>query len=363
MRTNFSARPLSSTLAMGVVLVSTVWFNCTSAAAQSAQGDDNGCDTEVVNTFMFACGPGSTATAGPGVISQFPEAAVAIGPHTEARGGTTVGYQSVASTNAISIGNAAHANGDNSVALGTNSVAQSGNSIAVGAGANAALDGIAIGAGVQAGTRQIAVGTSSHTYTFAGIHSDASKEAQTGTAYMLTSDANGNLATSTFDLATLEGLPARMTAVESDVNGLQFITEIHDLRITNVETKNEQQDIIINEHTQQIATLDNRVTTNTQNINLLDNRVTNLESGFTRLEGRIDKAFEGAAMAMAMAAPAMPYDKNYAVSINWGNFEGANAFAGTAQARVSDNFILHGGIGYGSETQSVGGRAGVTFAW
>ncbi|MBN9552556.1 MAG: YadA-like family protein [Alphaproteobacteria bacterium] len=119
-------------------------------------------------------------------------------------------------------------------------------------------------------------------------------------------------------------------------------------------------------HTLQITDLDGRVTTNTQDIASLDSRVTGLEAsvegGFARLDGRIDKAFEGAAMAMAMAAPAMPSDKNYAVSINWGGFEGQNAFAGTAQARISENFMVHGGIGLGS-TGTVGGRAGLTYAW
>ena len=78
---------------------------------------------------------------------------------------------------------------------------------------------------------------------------------------------------------------------------------------------------------------------------------------------RIDTAYEGAAMAMAMAGASLPADKNYAISMNWGNFEGSNAFAGTAQARVSESFLVHGGIGYGVDTGSVGGRAGVTFAW
>ncbi len=58
----------------------------------------------------------------------------------------------------------------------------------------------------------------------------------------------------------------------------------------------------------------------------------------------------------------MPTDKNYAVSINWGDFGGKNAFAGTVQARVSEDFMIHGGIGFGS-SGTVGGRAGLTYAW
>ncbi|MBZ9852029.1 YadA-like family protein [Mesorhizobium sp. CA14] len=151
-----------------------------------------------------------------------------------------------------------------------------------------------------------------------------------------------------------------------------------DGRLDGVEAKNVEQDgrldghdtmlaahqATLDTHTLQIADLDSRVTTNTQDIANLDNRVTGLEAnlseGFARLDGRIDQAFEGA--AMAMAAPAMPLDKNYAVSINWGGFEGKNAFAGTAQARISESFMVHGGIGVGS-SGTVGGRAGLTYAW
>ncbi|TPI12501.1 hypothetical protein FJW06_17275 [Mesorhizobium sp. B4-1-3] len=153
-----------------------------------------------------------------------------------------------------------------------------------------------------------------------------------------------------------------------------------DGRLGGVEAKNVEQDgrldghdtmlaahqATLDTHTLQITDLDSRVTTNTQDIASLDNRVTGLEAslgeGFARLDGRIDQAFEGAAMAMAMAAPAMPVDKNYAVSINWGGFEGKNAFAGTAQARISESFMIHGGIGLGS-SGTVGGRAGLTYAW
>ena len=121
-------------------------------------------------------------------------------------------------------------------------------------------------------------------------------------------------------------------------------------------------DSTVNAHTTQIAGLDSRVTANTSAITALDGRVGALETGLDRLDGRVDKAFEGAAMAMAMAAPAMPTDKNYAVSINWGDFGGKNAFAGTVQARVSEDFMIHGGIGFGS-SGTVGGRAGLTYAW
>ena len=60
-------------------------------------------------------------------------------------------------------------------------------------------------------------------------------------------------------------------------------------------------------------------------VSALDSRIASLEGSVGEIDGRIDKAFEGSAMAMAMAGAALPADKDFAVSINWGGFEGANA--------------------------------------
>lgn len=141
----------------------------------------------------------------------------------------------------------------------------------------------------------------------------------------------------------------------TQIAALQTTVSTHTTEIATLNTT-------VNTHTTQIAGLDSRVTANTSAITALDGRVGALETGLDRLDGRVDKAFEGAAMAMAMAAPAMPTDKNYAVSINWGDFGGKNAFAGTAQARISEDFMIHGGIGVGT-SGTVGGRAGLTYAW
>ncbi|WP_164766107.1 MULTISPECIES: YadA-like family protein [unclassified Mesorhizobium] len=68
-------------------------------------------------------------------------------------------------------------------------------------------------------------------------------------------------------------------------------------------------------------------------------------------------------MALAMAGGSLPADKNFAVSINWGTFEGQNAFAGTAHARLTDNLFINGGVGVGASDHTVGGRAGLMLAW
>jgi hypothetical protein len=196
-----------------------------------------------------------------------------------------------------------------SIAVGVNSLAGYNRSVAIGTGVSTTRVG------------QVAVGDANSTYTLAGINSDTSKATQNGDTFIVTSDNAGNLATTAYSVQQIQNTITTVTA------------------------------------------LDSRVTTNTSNIATLDSRVGALETDFHHLDGRIDEAFEGAAMAMAMAGASLPADKNYAVSINWGNFEGKNAFAGTAQARLSENVLVHAGVGYGASTQSIGGRAGLTFAW
>jgi hypothetical protein len=71
------------------------------------------------------------------------------------------------------------------------------NTVSIGTQATASADGsVAIGAGAVASqTNQVVLGTSSHTYTAPGITSSLSRSRQSGPLEIVTSDANGNLAT------------------------------------------------------------------------------------------------------------------------------------------------------------------------
>jgi hypothetical protein len=64
-----------------------------------------------------------------------------------------------------------------------------------------------------------------------------------------------------------------------------------------------------------------------------------------------------------MGGSALPSDKRFAISSNWGTFRGQNAGSFLAQARVNDYIVLNGGVGFGFAQGGVAGRAGVTFAW
>ncbi|MBZ9678654.1 YadA-like family protein [Mesorhizobium sp. ES1-1] len=337
----------------------------------SALADDCGDGTGLDGAY--ACGAGANASDSP--------ANSAFGNNSTASsdgGNTAVG---AAATAAL---------GANNTALGYNAVAAGNNATALGQGANASFDGsTAVGQGV-ATTRdnQVAIGGSQATYTLSGLPSAASTSAQSGTTYVVTTDSAGNLAASTFDFEALSDTVAQNS---SDISALQGTVSGHTAELADHETRITNNESDIAQHTTQIASLDTRVTTNTadiatntsniaintadiatntaniatntNNIALLDGRVGSLESGLDFANNRIDKAFEGTAMALAMAGSGLPGDKNYAVSLNWGTFEGENAFAGSAQARINENVILSGGIGMGASNHTVGGRAGVTVAW
>src|SRR5262249_2818727 len=88
-----------------------------------------------------------------------------------------------------------------------------------------------------------------------------------------------------------------------------------------------------------------------------------LSASVATLQTQIKQAFEGTAIAIALGGTALPGDKRYAVSVNWGNFRGENAMSFSAQYRVTDYVVLNAGVAAGFAQGGVGSRAGVTFAW
>lgn len=85
-------------------------------------------------------------------------------------------------------------------------------------------------------------------------------------------------------------------------------------------------------------------------------------SQLNALNGRVDEAFEGVAMALAMESPQVDPGKRFGISLNYGNFEGEGAFAAAAKLRFDENFAGTAGVGYG-QSGTVGFRAGVQAQW
>jgi hypothetical protein len=81
------------------------------------------------------------------------------------------------------------------------------------------------------------------------------------------------------------------------------------------------------------------------------------------LQNDVRRGFEGTAIAIAMGGTTLPWDKNFAVSANWGTFAGENAAGFSALLRLNPNWVFNAGVGAGFAHGGVGGRAGLTFAW
>jgi trimeric autotransporter adhesin len=97
-----------------------------------------------------------------------------------------------------------------------------------------------------------------------------------------------------------------------------------------------------------------------QSINQLSANVSALQQN---LQHGLNQAFEGTAIAIAMGGSALPDNKRFAITTNWGNYRGTNAMSLIAQARISDNVVANAGFAGGFQYGGLGTRAGVTFAW
>ena len=165
----------------------------TTASAYGALAIASGQSSTALGFSSQATGTGSIAV---GNSSATNTDAIAVGTNATASGvGSIAIGQGAKATGSIAMGtNASAANGG--AAYGDNSTATGLNSTAVGPQASALPSGSgAFGFGATAAlTNQQVFGTTSNTYTTPGITSSLSQQRQTGPLQLLTTDANGNLA-------------------------------------------------------------------------------------------------------------------------------------------------------------------------
>jgi hypothetical protein len=245
-----------------------------------------------VGYFANANSQGATAIGGGGggtvAANATGEFSVAIGGGDAADEGAHTGAD-----NAIAVGRGSDATGFNSIAAGFNAQAANNNSTAIGAGAVTTAD------------NQMMFGTASETYTTPGITSVTSRSRQSGPLEVVTSDANGNLAT--------DG-----GAIFSQLDQLQ-------------------------------------------------NNDTKIFSQLDQLHSDINTVESGVAVALSAVGPDLTGAERFGLSLNWGGFEGASAIGGGATAVVSrwnsSRLAITGGIGVGLDDNTVGGRAGGQWTW
>lgn len=254
-----------------------------------------------------------TDAAASGMLSQntavgYSASALGDGGHNTSLGdhASSTGHNSAN----VAIGYGASADGSSvrNTAVGANSRAL-GNSVAIGADASALYpNSAAFGNGATA-TRanQQVFGTATNTYTMTGIASTSSKTAQGTATHLVTSNASGDLAAHTFSELGL--------ASSGDLAGINSRLEGVDRRLDGADQKS-------------------------------------------------DKALQGVAMAFAMAgAPTLSPNETFAVSGNWGGYEGKSGVAFGAALKLDTNTQLTAGVGYGVNEGTVGGRAGVRIGW
>ena len=273
--------------------------NGTRANATGAGANAIGENATAIGTRSGATGFNATALGGPGTTANGTNA-------------TALGQGSLATADAataVGQGATVAAGATGGSAFGQGATVSGANGTAIGTGAVAAFAGsTAIGTGaVTTAPNQMVFGTASSTYVASGITSAASKAAQSGPLQIVTSDAGGNLATN-----TAAGL------------GLASSTDI----------------------------------------SALNSQIVGINTRLNDLDGRTTKALNGVAMAFAISGvPWLQPTERFAVSANYGTFQGTNGIALNAALRLSTRLQAEGGIAYGANGGGVGGRAGLRMGW
>ena len=200
--------------------------NTATGVLANASGDNSANTASGLNSQAGGTTSFNTATGRQATASGNGSHNVATGDTANAQGDNSSNIATGNSANSsgsfgssnVAIGDHADAHGDGTknTAVGANSVATGNSSSAFGSGASAAfVNSAAFGAGatVTRANQQV-FGTATNTYTLPGVASAASAAAQSGPTQFVTSDASGNLATTSF--ASL-GLGSGPTSLSSNL--------------------------------------------------------------------------------------------------------------------------------------------------
>lgn len=243
-----------------------------------------------------------------------------------------IGYRATSSDGTfgtVSIGDHAQANSHFSTAVGTGARTEGYQATAIGGGAYAAHENSSA-FGVTATTtrnNQIVLGTAGNsytnnaasTYTLAGLPAASSNAAQVGPLQMVTTDSAGNLGTAAIPTTSGGGgiSAAQAAAMRGDID----------------------------KHTSQIA---------------------GLQQDVNRAFKQIDQTAQGVAIAVAMSgAPTLLPTEQFAITGNWGQFDGRHAVGFNAAMRLNGNVSFNAGLGTGlsDSDRQAATRLGFRIGW
>ena len=326
----------------------------------------------------FVAGGGTTTPSGN---------AIAIGTTAHAvQSGNSIAIGAASTTdgsNAVAIGQLTHATGDVATAIGSNSRATGLGATAIGGasqanGAAATATGrssFANGASATAtGQASTADGTTASAF---GQGSQAVSDAATAIGQASTASAVGATAVGQGSAAsginaTAIGIGASAAfnnsaafgsgATASAPNQIAVGTTLNTYKLSGVASaaslsaQSGPIKVVTTDAAGNLATAAFSGVSNSQDI-------ATLQSNVSTLQTQIRQAFEGTAMAIALGGSALPADKKFAFSANWGTFRGENAVGLSGQMRLSQYVVMNGGVASGFAQGGVGGRAGLTVAW
>lgn len=262
----------------------------------------------------------------------------------------------------VAVGSFATALGAQSVAIGgedratsTRTTANATNSVAIGSAAQAGFffadnaGATALGAGAQAGST--AAGQTNATAVGMGAQANAR-----------VASAFGAFAVASGDAATAIGQGAQATHANSVAIGAGSVTSApntvsvgsagNERRITNVAAGVSPTDAV--------------------NVSQLSSVGAGFQGQINGLQSQVfanrSEARDGIAMALAAGgAPGLLPGRKFALSANIGTFEGGSAFAAGATALLADTksyaVVANGSVGIGLNTNTIGGRGGVSLQW
>lgn len=159
----------------------------------------------------------------------------------------------------------------------------------------------------------------------------------------------------------------RISRNTRDIAADRAVLGDHDKRITRNTQDIAEDRLVLGDHERRISRNTNDIAANSSAIADLQSRMVNdfagIDSELRSQDRRIDKATEGVAMALAMKSPAVPEDKEFALSGSFGAFEGRTALAVAGGIRANEFVQFDAGLAVGLDSGSIGGRAGATLAW
>lgn len=88
------------------------------------------------------------------------------------------------------------------------------------------------------------------------------------------------------------------------------------------------------------------------------------------VRNRIDENTEGVAVALALQNPDLVGNETFGMAVNWGGFDSSNAIGIAATGVLAHDFLgggdrlaIAGGVGFGLDKDTVGGRVGAQLTW